>query len=57
LTLKNTLTISYYFYILAINIIDNNMVENAIRPFMAGRKNWLFSGTFEGVEASAPSVL
>ena len=24
--------------------IDNNLVENAIRPFALGRKNWIFSG-------------
>ena len=33
--------------------IDNNMAENSIRPFVLGRKNWLFSGTPEGAEASA----
>ncbi len=33
--------------------IDNNVVENAIRPFALGRKNWLFSGTPEGARASA----
>ncbi len=33
--------------------IDNNGVENAIRPFTLGRKNWLFSGTPEGARASA----
>lgn len=33
--------------------IDNNTAENAIRPFVVGRKNWLFSGTPEGAEASA----
>jgi transposase len=33
--------------------IDNNAAENAIRPFVIGRKNWLFSGTPEGAEASA----
>ncbi len=33
--------------------IDNNVVENAIRPFVLGRKNWLFSGTPEGARASA----
>lgn len=33
--------------------IDNNVVENAIRPFVLGRKNWLFSGTQEGARASA----
>jgi transposase len=29
------------------------MAENSIRPFVVGRKNWLFSGTPEGAEASA----
>jgi transposase len=33
--------------------IDNNGVENAIRPFALGRKNWLFSDTQGGVVASA----
>ena len=33
--------------------IDNNMAENSIRPFVVGRKNWLYSGTPEGAEASA----
>ena len=33
--------------------IDNNSVENAIRPFALGRRNWLFSGTPEGAQASA----
>ena len=33
--------------------IDNNTVENAIRPFALGRKNWLFSATVAGAEASA----
>lgn len=32
---------------------DNNAAENTIRPFVVGRKNWLFSGTPEGAEASA----
>lgn len=32
---------------------DNNAAENSIRPFVVGRKNWLFSGTPEGAEASA----
>jgi len=32
---------------------DNNMAENCIRPFVVGRKNWLFSGTPKGAEASA----
>lgn len=33
--------------------IDNNLTENAIRPFVVGRKNWLFSDTVKGVHASA----
>ena len=33
--------------------IDNNRVENAIRPFAVGRKNWLFSNTANGANASA----
>ncbi len=32
---------------------DNNLAENAIRPFVVGRKNWLFSGSPEGADASA----
>jgi transposase len=33
--------------------IDNNLAENAIRPFVIGRKNWLFSQSVAGVKASA----
>jgi hypothetical protein len=33
--------------------IDNNCAENAIRPFVLGRKNWLFSASIKGVQASA----
>ena len=33
--------------------IDNNTVENAIRPFVIGRKGWLFSGSPRGAHASA----
>ena len=32
---------------------DNNACEQAIRPFVVGRKNWLFSGSPRGAEASA----
>lgn len=32
---------------------DNNLVENAIRPFVVGRKNWLFAGSPDGARASA----
>jgi hypothetical protein len=33
--------------------IDNNAAENAIRPFVLGRKKWLFSASVKGVNASA----
>ncbi len=33
--------------------IDNNACENAIRPFVMGRKAWLFSDTPAGAHASA----
>ncbi len=33
--------------------IDNNLLENAIRPFAIGRKNWLFMGSPLGAKAGA----
>lgn len=33
--------------------VDNNRCENAIRPFVLGRKAWLFSDTTAGANASA----
>lgn len=33
--------------------IDNNLVENAIRPTVLGRKNYLFSGSHDGAQRSA----
>ena len=33
--------------------IDNNLVENAIRPTVLGRKNFMFSGSHEGAQRSA----
>jgi transposase len=33
--------------------IDNNVCENAIRPFVVGRRNWLFADTIAGANASA----
>ena len=33
--------------------MNNNVAENAIRPFVIGRKNWLFSTAVKGVDASA----
>ncbi len=32
---------------------DNNLAENAVRPFAVGRKNWLFSGSPRGATSSA----
>jgi transposase len=33
--------------------IDNNRCERAIKPFVCGRKNWLFCNSVEGAHASA----
>jgi len=33
--------------------IDNNRAERAIKPFVTGRKNWLFANTPTGADASA----
>lgn len=33
--------------------LDNNVAENAIRPFVVGRKNWLHSNSVKGAHASA----
>lgn len=33
--------------------LDNNRAENVIRPFVVGRKNWLFADTQAGARASA----
>jgi hypothetical protein len=33
--------------------LDNNLAENAIRPFVVGRKGWLFSDSVKGAQASA----
>ncbi len=38
--------------------MDNNLAENAIRPFVIGRNSWLFSGNVEGCqrEPASPST-
>lgn len=33
--------------------IDNNCAERSIKPFVIGRKNWLFSNTAKGAKSSA----
>lgn len=33
--------------------IDNNRAERAVKPFVIGRKNWLFSNTANGAKTSA----
>ena len=33
--------------------IDSNGIERAIRPFVIGRNNWIFSDTTQGAKASA----
>ncbi len=35
---------------------DNNLVENAIRPLVMGRRNWLFSGDPKGATASTAMI-
>ncbi len=37
--------------------MTNNLCENAIRPFVVGRKGWLFSDTVKGAVASCKPVL
>lgn len=37
----------------AVGPISNNLAENAIRPFVVGRKNWLFCDSAKGAESSA----
>src|SRR5690625_533967 len=33
--------------------LDNNRAERSIKPFVIGRKNWMFSNTAKGAETSA----
>ena len=33
--------------------IDNNLIENAIRPLALGRKNYLFAGSHQGAQRAA----
>ncbi len=33
--------------------MSNNWAENAVRPFVVGRKNWMFNTSAEGAKASA----
>lgn len=33
--------------------ISNKLAENSIRPFTVGRRNWLFSASPKGADASA----
>lgn len=34
-------------------LLDNNLIENAIRPVAIGRKNYLFAGSHEGAKRAA----
>ena len=36
-----------------VGALGDNPAENAIRPFVIGRKNWLFSASQRGAHASA----
>ncbi len=51
-TLKNWSELTNYLKDGRIEI-DNNLIENAIRPFAIGRKNWLFHGSPSGAKAGA----
>jgi transposase len=33
--------------------VDNNWIENQIRPIAIGRNNWLFAGSLQGGQACA----
>ena len=33
--------------------IDNNLVENSVRPIILGRKNYLFAGSHNGAKTAA----
>lgn len=53
-----TYAITYWPYVM--NVLDdgrlelsNNLAERGIKPFVIGRKNFLFSDTARGAEASA----
>lgn len=34
-------------------VLSNNMAERAIKALVMGRKNWLFSQSFEGAKSTA----
>jgi hypothetical protein len=46
-------TLSLWPELLRFREIDNNLVENAIRPTAIGKKNWLFIGHPDAGERSA----
>ena len=51
-TLKRWESLNAYLYDGCLEI-DNNLVENAIRPIAIGRKNFLFAGSHEGAQRAA----
>jgi transposase len=34
-------------------MLDNNLIENQMRPIALGRKNWLFAGSHQGAMRAA----
>jgi len=44
---------TYYLHTTRPAGIDNNRAERAVKPFVIGRKNWLFSNTASGARTSA----
>ena len=33
--------------------IDNNLAERTVKPFVVGRKNWMFATSVKGAQSSA----
>ena len=50
---ENGIAVSTFYNWVSRCSFTNNLSENAIRPFAVGRKNWLFSDSVEGANASA----
>jgi transposase len=51
-TLSNLIFLNNYLLDGKIEI-DNNLIENSIRPFALGRKNWIFMGSPSGAKAGS----
>ncbi|NLD18897.1 MAG: transposase [Clostridiales bacterium] len=52
-TFQNQKTYMGNFLLDGRSSLSNNATENAIRPFVTGRKNWLFADMPKGADASS----